>query len=152
MENPHAAVAIRPARDGDVAALAALSTQLGYPTDVPEMRERFARIRAQNIGAVLVAVDAASTVVGWTHVVERFHLEDEPFVELAGLVVDENIRGAGVGAALLRAAEAWARVQGHDRLRVRSNVVRGRAHAFYVREGYVERKRQAVFEKPLVSG
>jgi hypothetical protein len=32
---------------------------------------------------------------------------------------------------------------------VRSNVVRERAHRFYLREGYVERKRQVVFDKTL---
>ena len=113
------------------------------------MRKRFNRVRQRNIGEVFVAVDSESRVVGWTHVVERFHLEDEPFVELAGLVVDESARSVGVGATLLRAAESWAREQGHDRLRVRSNVVRERAHCFYAREGYAERKRQIVFDKPL---
>jgi hypothetical protein len=32
---------------------------------------------------------------------------------------------------------------------VRSNVIRERAHRFYLREAYAERKRQVVFEKPL---
>ena len=149
MDSARRAVAIRPASDGDVDALASLSTQLGYPSDANAMRKRLKRVREQNIGQVFVAVDATLSVVGWTHVVERFHLEDEPFVELAGLVVDERTRGAGVGAALLQAAESWARDQGHDRLRVRSNVVRERAHRFYAREGYAERKRQVVFDKLL---
>jgi hypothetical protein len=35
-------------------------------------------------------------------------------------------------------------------MRVNSNVVRERAHRFYLREGYTERKRQAVFFKQLV--
>jgi GNAT superfamily N-acetyltransferase len=149
MDDVRPDVAIRPASDGDIDALASLSTQLGYPSSADAMRKRFNRVRQRNIGEVFVAVDPESRVVGWTHVVERFHLEDEPFVELAGLVVDESARGVGVGAALLRAAESWAREQGHDRLRVRSNVMRERAHRFYAREGYAERKRQIVFDKPL---
>ena len=150
MDSARRGVAIRPASDGDIDALALLSTQLGYPTNTDAMRTRLKRVRERNVGQVFVAIDATSAVVGWTHVVERFHLEDEPFVELAGLVVDESARSAGVGAALLQVAESWAREQGHDRLRVRSNVVRERAHGFYRREGYVEQKRQAVFEKSLV--
>jgi GNAT superfamily N-acetyltransferase len=141
-------VSIREADDGDAAALAALSTQLGYPADAATLRERLHRVRSQKIGRVFVAVDAGA-VVGWTHVVERFHLEEIPFAEIAGLVVDENARNAGVGALLLRTAEAWARDGGHTQLRVRSNVIRERAHRFYAREGYVERKRQVVFDKPL---
>jgi GNAT superfamily N-acetyltransferase len=90
-------------------------------------------------------------VVGWTHVVPRLHLEEVPFCELAGLVVADGARGAGIGRSLLQAAERWAREHGHTRFRVRSNVVRERAHGFYRREGYAERKRQVVFEKDLGS-
>jgi GNAT superfamily N-acetyltransferase len=151
MERVRAPVTIRSADDDDIAALATLSTQLGYPSDADAIRERLQRVRDLNIGQVIVAVDAASRVVGWMHVVERFTLEDDPFVEIAGLIVDENARSAGVGAALLRAAESWARAQGHARLRVRSNVIRQRAHEFYKREGYAEKKRQVVFEKSLVA-
>ena len=150
MDISRATIAIRPAADEDVVALASLSAQLGYPSDANAMRERLRRVRDLEIGQVFVAVGAASRVVGWTHVVERFTLEDEPFVEIAGLIVDETVRSAGVGAALLRVAESWAREQGHARMRVRSNVIRQRAHEFYKREGYAEKKRQVVFEKSLV--
>ena len=142
-------VVIREAIDGDAAALASLSTQLGYPADAATMRERLRRVQAQGSGCVFVAVDGEA-VVGWTHVVERLQLEDEPLAEIAGLIVDQNVRSAGVGAQLVRAAKGWARAQGYGTLRVRSNVIRERAHRFYVREGYVERKRQVVFEKVLV--
>ncbi len=149
MSSSRATIAIRPAADDDVFALASLSTQLGYPTDANAIRERLRRVRDLEIGHVFVAVGAASRVVGWMHVVERFTLEDDPFVEIAGLIVDETARSAGVGAVLLRAAESWAREQGHARLRVRSNIIRQRAHEFYKREGYAEKKRQVVFEKSL---
>ncbi len=141
-------IVVREAADGDAAALAALSTQLGYPADEVTMRERLHRVQAQRAGCVFVACEA-DVVVGWTHVVERFHLEDAPFAEIAGLIVDEAARGAGVGALLLSAAESWARERGYVKLRVRSNVVRERAHRFYEREGFVERKRQVVFEKSI---
>ena len=150
MDISRATIAIRPAADEDVVALASLSAQLGYPSDANAMRERLRRVRDLEIGQVFVAVGAASRVVGWMHVVERFTLEDEPFVEIAGLIVDETVRSAGVGAALLRVAESWAREQGHARMRVRSNVIRQRAHEFYKREDYAEKKRQVVFEKSLV--
>jgi GNAT superfamily N-acetyltransferase len=143
------AIAIRPASGDDVAALAELSTQLGYPADADTLRQRLTRVRDEGVGEVLVATDAQGLVLGWTHVVPRLHLEEAPFAELAGLVVGDGARGAGVGAALLSAAEQWARRHGFAHFRVRSNVVRERAHRFYLREGYVERKRQVVFDKPL---
>ena len=49
------------------------------------------------------------------------------------------------------AAEAWARERGCLAVRVRSNVVRERAHAFYRREGFREIKTQQVLEKELGS-
>ena len=144
-----ATIAIRVARDDDAAALADLSSQLGYPVDAASMRERLARVLAARVGEVYVAVDVQDRVVGWTHVVPRLQLEDAPFAELAGLVVDESARGLGVGATLLAAAENWAREQGFASLRVRSNVLRERAHRFYEREGYVRIKSQAMFRKVL---
>ncbi len=144
-------IVIREAADGDAAALASLSTQLGYPTDVATMRERLRRVQALRIGCVFVAVEG-SAIVGWTHVVDCVRLEDAPLAEIAGLIVDETVRGSGIGALLVRAAKDWTRAHGYDRLRVRSNVMRERAHRFYVREGYLERKRQVVFEKVVIVG
>jgi len=142
-------VAIRTATGDDAAALADLSHQLGYPVEPAAMRERLARVRDAHVGEVYVALDAQGGVVGWTHVVPRLHLEEIPFAELAGLVVADRARGAGVGAKLLQAAERWAVDNAFTRLRVRSNVIRERAHRFYQREGYRERKRQVVLDKDL---
>jgi GNAT superfamily N-acetyltransferase len=143
------AISIRPARSDDAAALADLSTQLGYPATAETLNQRLTRVRVEGVGEVFVAIDVHDRVLGWTHVVPRLHLEESPFAELAGLVVGDGARGAGVGAALLSAAEQWARQHGFVQFRVRSNVVRERAHRFYLREGYVERKRQVVFDKTL---
>lgn len=143
-------IAVRAARDGDVEALASLSAQLGYPTPLDEMHARYSRVRAATAGEIFVAVRTDDArVVGWTHVVPRLQLEDASYAELAGLVVDESVRSVGVGAALLTAAEGWARAQGFATMRVRSNVIRERAHRFYEREGYERIKAQAVFRKTL---
>lgn len=140
---------IRAAGESDVAALADLAGQLGYPCDVETMRTRYAGVAAHGGGAVLLAEQADGRIAGWAHVHPRHSLTDAPSVELAGLVVDARCRGAGVGAALLAAVEAWARTRGYAGIVVRSNVLRERAHRFYLREGYREVKRQAVFRKAL---
>lgn len=143
-------LAVRVAGAEDASALANLSTQLGYPTDPVAIAARLGRIRDDaKAGEVFVAVGAHGVVLGWTHVSMRINLEEEPFAELAGLVVDDVARGGGVGKALLCAAEEWARRRGCKRQRVRSNVIRERAHGFYLREGYTECKRQVVFDKLL---
>ncbi len=100
-------------------------------------------------GVVLVAVDARDVACGFAHAEPRHLLIADPFIELAALVVDETARGSGAGARLLGAVEAWAREHGFASVRVRSNVLRERAHGFYLREGYIEKKRQVVFLKRL---
>lgn len=140
---------IRAVAIGDAAALAALSGQLGYPADPQAIAGRLARTAAGDVGKGWVAVDAAGSVCGFARALPQHFIVEDPFVELAALVVAEASRGQGVGAALLRTVEAWARQQGFACVRVRSNVVRARAHHFYLREGYAEFKRQAVFGRDL---
>jgi GNAT superfamily N-acetyltransferase len=140
-------VTIRAATSADAGTLALLSGQLGYPADAAAIARRLRD--ADGRGIVLAAVDPRGGVCGFAQAEPRRLLVAEPFVEIVALVVSETARGAGVGAALLAAAEAWTREQGIADVRVRSNVIRGRAHRFYLREGYVEKKRQAVFVKQL---
>ena len=63
-------------------------------------------------------------LVGWVHVQRHHSLELDPYALVVALVVDEHVRGAGVGRALLEATEQWARDHGLTEMRVRSNVTR----------------------------
>jgi GNAT superfamily N-acetyltransferase len=139
---------LRDAVPADASALADLAGQLGYPVAAEEIVARLAALAAGGAGAVLVAC-VGPRVVAWINVAETRTLEYGAFAEVLGLVVDAPARGAGAGAALLAAAERWARARGLREMRVRSNVVRDRAHAFYRREGYAEVKRQVLFRKRL---
>jgi GNAT superfamily N-acetyltransferase len=143
-----ASIHIRAAATADAESLARLSDQLGYPADAKTIAHRLRDIEQRRAGAVLVAeVDGA--VTGWAHVLPQHRMEHDANAELAGLVVDERMRSSGIGTALLHAVESWAREHGYPELIVRSNVIRERAHRFYLREGYAEKKRQAVFVKKL---
>lgn len=112
------------------------------------MVQRFAALTGRRGEQLLVAVQRES-VCGWVHVRRMNTLESEPHAEIWGLVVDDGERSHGIGRDLLATAERWATGQGLSLVRVRSNVTRARAHAFYEREGYTIVKRQAVFEKRL---
>jgi GNAT superfamily N-acetyltransferase len=138
---------IRQAGIDDAQALAALSTQLGYPADPTAIAKRLRRISETHCGVVLVA--DAGAVVGFVQAVPQWYVTMDACVQVASLVVDRGTRGAGIGRSLLRAVEAWAQEHGFRELRVRSNVIRERAHRLYLRHGYVEKKRQAVFVKRL---
>jgi GNAT superfamily N-acetyltransferase len=140
---------IRRAEPDDADGLASLSAELGYPGIASELRARVEDLHARPGHAIFVADSPDLEVIGWIHVCLCHHLESEPFAEVAGLVVAQAHRSSGVGAALLEAAEEWAGEQGMDTIRVRSNVVRERAHRFYLRQGYHKAKEQAVFVKGL---
>jgi GNAT superfamily N-acetyltransferase len=127
---------------------AGLCTQLGYPADEAAVLARMNQIAGNAHRAVLVAC-LDDTVVGWIDLSVEYHLQSEPAVLIGGLVVAEQARGRGIGLQLCRAAEDWTRERGVARLRVRSNAIRERAHAFYLRDGYARVKTSAVFEKTL---
>lgn len=140
---------VRPIRPEDAEVAARLSTELGYPVDAPAVLARMRQIARYRNRAVLVAC-LDGEVVGWIDLSVEYHLQSEPAALIGGLVVSDAVRGRGIGRQLCVAAEDWARGLGIARLRVRSNVVRERAHAFYLRDGYTRVKTSAVFEKKLL--
>jgi GNAT superfamily N-acetyltransferase len=140
---------IRQATKTDARALAELSGELGYPSSETQAAERLALVSQQADNAVFVAEAQDRRVMGWIHIFGAYRLEVDPFAEIGGLVVADSARSSGVGLLLLEAAESWAIRSGFRQMRVRSNVIRDRAHNFYRRNGYLELKKQAVFEKKL---
>jgi len=140
---------IRRAKSADARRIAELAGELGYPATAAQIRERLRGIRPASQHAVLVAESLNGGVIGWLHVSREPLLEVEIRAEVNGLVVAEGQRSAGAGARLLAAAEDWARARGCKSMSVRSNVIRGRAHKFYQRNGYEHYKTQKSFRKPL---
>jgi GNAT superfamily N-acetyltransferase len=141
---------IRPMTPADSPLVADLTTQLGYPSSPEETTERLAALLERpDDNAVLVAEDEGRPV-GWVHVELFRSLDSGLQANIGGLVVDESHRNHRIGAALLQAAEGWARDRGAPTMVVRSRVTRERAHRFYVREGYTMIKTSHVYEKPLV--
>jgi GNAT superfamily N-acetyltransferase len=140
---------IRTARAYDATPIAELAGELGYPANRQQIATRLAGVESEPSARVLVAEGAQGAVVGWLHVAVRAQLTEDSCAEILGLVVAEGSRGEGIGAALVRAAEAWARGEGCTRIRVRSRDTRERAHRFYEREGYARNKVQVVLHKTL---
>jgi GNAT superfamily N-acetyltransferase len=139
---------IRPATPADVPRIADLTTQLGYPTIPEEAEARLRDLASRPENAVLVAEEDGE-VVGWIDVAGLHSLEMDPCAIIQGLVVDQSRRGGGIGAALVEAASEWAAGHGFRTLRVRSNSVRERTHAFYERLGFARTKSQVVFARPV---
>lgn len=142
-------VKIRSARATDASRIAELSGQLGYPAKPAEIAQRLRKIKPALQHAVLVAETPDHKIVGWLHVSVSPLLEVDLRAEVNGLVVADDERSHGTGALLLQAAEQWARTRHCQHMSVRSNVIRDRAHQFYLRHGYEHYKTQKAFRKPL---
>jgi GNAT superfamily N-acetyltransferase len=133
----------------DVPVVAELAGQLGYPSSAADIEHRFRALAARDADAVLVAADGPA-VIGWIHVSLVASLAVSDTALIGGLVVDEAHRSERIGAALVEAAEGWARDQGATMITVSSRVTRERAHRFYLREGYAHLKTSHILSKSLV--
>ena len=132
----------------DAYRVADLITQLGYPATGQQIAKRFERIDGQSHQILLVA-DEEGQAVAWIHVAAHPYLENDDSAEILGFVVAEGHRSRGIGRALVTSAEAWASALGCGMLRVRSRIVRERAHAFYEGNGFRRVKTQHCFEKDI---
>jgi len=139
---------IRDAVPADSNAVAELSIQLGYQVTPEQINSRMAEISKDNSQIVLVA-EQEGKVRGWIHLCGLKRLLSEPYVEICGLIVEQNYRSAGIGSALVKEAEAWATSNGYVAVRVRSNVIREKTVSFYTKNGYTRSKQQNVFVKML---
>jgi GNAT superfamily N-acetyltransferase len=137
---------IRTAQPSDVAALAELAGELGYPVGAGEMAVRLVGLPTDD--EVLVA-ELGGEVAGWVHLSLCRSLILEPHVEILGLVVGERWRRRGIGRALMTAAESWAAGRSVALIRLRSGSQREGAHQFYRSLGYSVAKMQSVFARRL---
>ncbi len=140
-------MSVRNAREGDAADIANLATQLGYPSTEREIARRLQGIQSGEVGSVIVAELCDARICGWIMVASVHSLTAPARAQVAGLVVDEPLRGMGIGALLLQTALNWARINGYGDVRVHSNTMRERAHQFYEREGFSRIKTQVLFSK-----
>jgi ribosomal protein S18 acetylase RimI-like enzyme len=131
-------VQVRPHHVDDLAAIAELLGQLGYPSTLEQVRQRMAALAAEGTNHLLVA-ELEGTVVGLAAVRVGQYLEkDSRHGQLIGIVTDDRARRRGVARALLRAVEELARREGCDLLFLRSSKRRTDAPGFYRAEGYEE--------------
>jgi ribosomal protein S18 acetylase RimI-like enzyme len=149
MKSSETGVMIRRAKKPDAAQIAVLSGQLGYPTTAKVMAARLARTLKDRNAACFVAETQERGIIGWTHVSVTSLLEVDRRAEVNGLIVDQRTRSRGAGWLLLQATEQWAKNMRCKGMSVRSNVLRGRAHAFYLAHGYEHYKTQKAFRKSL---
>jgi GNAT superfamily N-acetyltransferase len=142
-------VKIRAATEYDVPALAHLMGELGYPTSVEEMKERYTYISSNKNYHTLVA-ELDGQVVGMIGLCIGYCYEkNELYVRIVAFVVDANYRNNGIGSLLMEEAEHWAKNQGAVAMGLNSGnrIERQQAHQFYLQRGY--KKRSIGFAKEI---
>jgi GNAT superfamily N-acetyltransferase len=136
---------IRPFRRSDASAARVLLRELGAELTADEFEARIERVLADPGHHVAVAEQADGRVLGLLHVFERPALEKPCEAVVQALVVDADARGGGIGQALMRTAEAWARSRRLGSVALQTR----RAQAFYARLGYEVVATSALMRKQL---
>jgi aminoglycoside 6'-N-acetyltransferase I len=101
---------------------------------------------------VLVCARPDASLCGFLELSLRSHAEGcapgaVPYVE--GWYVTEEARGSGAGRALMRAAEEWARAQGHTEMASDAELENVASHQAHRALGFEEVERAVHFRKPL---
>lgn len=122
-----------------------LSEQLGYPLSLNEIENNIREVMLNADHMAVVAI-VNGEIVGWIHAFKAMLLESNPFIEIEGLVVDENYRSMGIGKKLVERIKQWCIEKQISTLKVRSQVKRKEAHQFYLNNGFSEIKEQKVFQ------
>jgi ribosomal protein S18 acetylase RimI-like enzyme len=85
---------------------------------------------------VWIAEDEAGERLGFATVSHSTHFTGQPQAYIGELATREGDEGRGVGSALVRACEAWARGQGYKLLTLSTGAGNARALAFYAHLGF----------------
>jgi ribosomal protein S18 acetylase RimI-like enzyme len=135
-------IRIRPASAADVEALVALlgelfSIERDFRPDPARQRSGLALMLADAARRGVFAAERAGAVVGMvTAQLLVSTAEGAPSVVVEDLIVERRARGCGVGRALLRAVEGWARQRGATRLQLLADRENAPALAFYEATGW----------------
>jgi len=102
--------------------------------------------------SAFLALDDDGDVIGFVEVSTRDYVDGavtSPVGFVEGIFVDVRHRNTGVGSALIRAAEAWARERGCTELGSDTQIGNSGSIAFHQAAGFREMERQIIFLKKL---
>jgi GNAT superfamily N-acetyltransferase len=129
----------------DAPAIAELSGQWGYQSSNENMLRCLNNIR-QNGDHIIYVLLKDDRLIGWVHGIYSLRVESDPFVEIGGLVVDKDFRRQGLGKLLVDKIIEWSHFRTCHMIRVRCNIIRKEANAFYGTIGFKEIKQQKVYD------
>ena len=145
---------VRPVRPGDLEAWVRMRTALWpeEPLDHPKEAARYFAGTLKEPLEVLIAVDGAGRPLGFAEVNIRAYAEDcvtDRVGYLEGWYVEPHARRRGIGAALVAAAEDWARRQGCTEFASDALLDNDVSAAAHLALGFEETVRIRCFKKQL---
>jgi GNAT superfamily N-acetyltransferase len=129
---------IREATKQDIGGLAKLMGELGYPTNIDEMKYRMSNIISNNAYQTYV-YEEDGKLLGMIGMILCYRFEkSESYMRVVAFVVNSELRGKGIGSKLLNEAENWAKKQGAKMVTLNSGnrTERNDAHQYYIRRGF----------------
>ena len=138
---------VRQAVISDVADIYYINkTSLGYDYDLEKQRCKIEAVLSDETQVIFVA-ETDNKVVGYIHLVNYDVIYADNFKNCLGLAVDNDYKRNGIGSALLKQAEIWAKENGAAGIRICSGAERVNAHKFYESQGYEVTKLQKNLKK-----
>ena len=136
---------VRGAELKDSEYITKLSNQLGYNSTNERIQKRLSEILSNTDHCIFVII-ADENIIGWIHGLYSLRVETDSFIEIGGLVIDENYRKKGIGRMLVEQLIEWSNFKKCNKIRVRCNTIRKDAHEFYKNIGFIEIKEQKIFD------
>lgn len=137
---------IRDAREEDAWQIVELIADLGHAMTIEAVRERIEMLGRSDQPQIVAARDDQLLGLCGLHIMTAIH-RPYPVGRITILEVAPELRGQGIGRALVEAAEQRLREAGCGLIEVTSNERLVEAHGFYRRLGYDHTSKR--FAKPL---
>lgn len=129
-------ITLRPALETDAEQVAALLTELGYPSTAASVNDRLYYALHSKTSCCLVAQDGSAVAGLMTAELIPYFPTGTTVCRVTSLVVASHHRRRGIGDMLMAAAEAFARDHGCSGVELTSAERRVEAHRFYARLGF----------------
>jgi histidine triad (HIT) family protein len=146
------AIRVRPYQDSDWDEWLRMSAELFPNEPAGEIAAGMHAFRSRFDAAVFVAERPESGLAGFVEAGTRAYAdgcETSPVGYLEAWYVDPDARGAGVGRALVAAAEAWANARGFREMASDALLENEASHRAHRAIGYAEVERHVLFRREL---
>ncbi len=120
------------------------SLEYEYPLD--NTKRQLEIILSNNSHKIYVAV-FNNKVIGYVHLIDHYVSYFDHIKNVLAIAVDDEYKRQGLGTALMKKAEEWAKETGAIGIKLLSSEFRPDAHKFYKKQGYIFKKNQLNFQK-----